>query len=129
MRVSPYGVPVPTIRQLVRYGHDVATWCKACNRPGRMLVAEDLAAMLGEDFSLADLDRLLRCSRCGRKGQVDTRVHVRSNRRASGWESAVLPRVGELIARVMVERNPDLEAKAPELADAIVRTLYRAGYL
>jgi hypothetical protein len=84
MRVSPYGVPVPTIRQLVRYGQDLSTWCKACDRPGRALVAEDLATLLGEDFALADLDRSLRCSRCGRKGQVDIRVQVRNNRRGSG---------------------------------------------
>jgi hypothetical protein len=31
--------------------------------------------------------------------------------------------------RVILEQRPELEATAPAVADAIARTLYRAGYL
>jgi hypothetical protein len=74
MRVR-YGLPAPTIRELVRHRLDLSTWCKACDRLGRTLVAEDLAMALGADFCLLQLDPRLRCMRCGR------------DRVSTGWPS------------------------------------------
>jgi hypothetical protein len=129
MRVSRFGAEIPTVGSLVRQRLDLSTWCKACDRRGRTLVAEDLAVLLGPSFYLSDLGARLRCSRCGTRGHVEIRVCVRDNRQGAGWNSDVLPAAIALAARVILEQQPELEAAAPALAEAVVRTLYRAGYL
>jgi hypothetical protein len=54
---------------------------------------------------------------------------VRYRQPRAGWKSDMLPTAIALAARVILEQRPELEAAAPAPADAIVRTLYRAGYL
>jgi DNA-directed RNA polymerase subunit RPC12/RpoP len=130
MRRNRYGVPLPTVADFARLGHDLATWCKACDRPGRRLVAEDLLETVGPGLTVPELERRLRCRRCGAKGLVELRISVRATRRhIPGGEPAALPNAARLVARTLEEAQPALGREAEALADAVVKTLYAAGYL
>jgi hypothetical protein len=57
-----------TLGDLVRLGQDIATWCPSCGTHGARLRPEDLVPKLGAGCAVPAMARLLRCTRCGRRG-------------------------------------------------------------
>lgn len=67
---------------------------------------------------------------CGAKGLVELRISVRAARRhGPGGAPALLPNAARLVARTLKEAQPASGREAEALADAVVKTLYAAGYL
>jgi hypothetical protein len=70
----------PTLADLARAGHDLATWCPRCQGFGAVLRPEDLAARLGSDaVSVPAVAARLRCGRCGGTG-AELRLVLRDAR-------------------------------------------------
>ena len=57
-----------TLGDLVRLGQNLSTWCPSCRRHGTKLRPEDLIPRLGTGMPVPGVARLLRCTRCGRRG-------------------------------------------------------------
>jgi hypothetical protein len=55
-RRAPAGEPA-TVANLVKNGHDLSTWCRACESFGATLRYEDLLERFGPDFLALDVDR------------------------------------------------------------------------
>lgn len=120
MRVNRFGFPLLTVRDLVQQQLDLTTWCKGCDELGRTLVAEDLAALVGEQICVQDLEERLRCRRCGCRGRAEIRVMVRDNRGRVPWSgSTVLLHAVALVSRVILEQRPELDAPALAASPAV----------
>ncbi len=68
--------PPPTLRNAIESGLVISTYCNACLTIGRQLEPAELVERLGWQAVKEDIERRLRCTRCGaRRGtiQVGTR--------------------------------------------------------
>jgi hypothetical protein len=79
MPAMPRGA-LPTIANLVECGHDLSTWCRACESFGETLRYEWLLERFGPDMLVVHVDLYLRCKRCGSR-EAETRISVRDNDR------------------------------------------------
>jgi hypothetical protein len=62
---------LPTLHDGVASGLVISTYCNACLTAGRQIEAEVLVALLGWEATKDDIERRLRCTRCGaRKGTI-----------------------------------------------------------
>lgn len=61
------------LRHVVAAKGRIVVWCRACRRTG-YLDPVDVIALRGPELGVRDLDKLLRCDGCGRKGFADVRM-------------------------------------------------------
>jgi hypothetical protein len=59
------GGHLPTLGYLLDTRLDLQVWCNTCRGFGPLLRAEDLVEQFGRDLAVLELDKRLRCSRCG----------------------------------------------------------------
>lgn len=62
-----------TLGHLIHPKADLIVWCGACRRTGRLEVLPVLAQR-GPAFGVRDLEKVLTCGRCDRRGFATVRV-------------------------------------------------------
>jgi hypothetical protein len=77
----------PTIRNAVENDLVISTYCNACLTAGRHLDPAELVERLGWDAVKEDIERRLRCARCGaRQGTIQ--VSARNLPFTSSWQGS-----------------------------------------